>query len=54
VNIKRLQLKLILHIAHADTTNITAHAMDSATMTGTAQVHARAVTLVAAQIVNKI
>ena len=41
-------------IAHAVTIDIIAHAMDTATMTGTAQVHALAVTLVAAQTVKII
>jgi len=54
VSIKRLQLQLILHIVHAVTTDITAHAMDTATMTGTAQVHVLAVIRVAVQIVKRI
>ena len=47
-------LQHTLHIALVDTTGITAHVMDTATMTGTAQVHARAVTLVAVMIVKRI
>ena len=37
-----------------DTTGITAPAMGTATMTGTAQIHAHAALLVAAQTVNRI
>jgi len=46
--------RLMYRIAHAVTTDIIAHAMDTVTMTGTAQAHALAVILVAAQTVKII
>lgn len=48
------QLKLMFHTALADITGITAHAMVTATMTGTAQVLAHVAIQVAAQTVKII